>query len=81
MEQTKTNKETKDLFAWLETQNCSLINDRNGHWTVSYDGIQDHPKKGKVTCDIHARFFIPSYKWARSIRGAILAAKRRKQNE
>ena len=71
------NRKDKELLDWLGTQNASLISDRNRHWSVSYNGLQDQPKKDKNTCEIHASFFIPSYKWSKTIRGAIRAAQKK----
>lgn len=71
------NESARELLDWLETQNASLINDRNGHWSVIYDALQDHPKKDKEICDIRGTFFIPSQRWSKSIRGAIKSAQKR----
>lgn len=74
------NKSARDLFDWLETQNASLINDRNGHWSVVYNMLQDQPKKDKETCDISGSFFVSSRRWSKSIEGAIRSAQKRSKS-
>ena len=62
---------------WLEAQTkkgaCpALLNDDNGHWAVSFEGIQNCPDDGP--CDISTAFFVDAGHWHNTIREAIDAA-------
>ena len=62
---------------WLEAQTkkgaCpALLNDDNGHWAVSFEGIQNCPDDGP--CDISTAFFVEAGHWHNTIREAIDAA-------
>lgn len=59
---------------WLSKQfGCGLINDDNGHWAVSWDGVQNVPM-GRGPSDIDTAFFIKKKAWRKTIRAAIDAA-------
>jgi hypothetical protein len=61
----------KERIDWLESQfGCGLISDDNGHWTLSYDGIQNLPMSEEAE-DIATSFFIDRDDWRNSIRGLI----------
>ena len=66
-----TDKERLDwLQKKVETGACpGLINDDNGHWAVSFDGIQNVPDTDP--CDIQTTFFVFARDWKDSIREAI----------
>ena len=56
---------------WLEKEfGCGLVNDDNGHWAVSYDGIQNVPA-GSEASDITTSFWIEKHQWRNSVREAI----------
>lgn len=58
---------------WLEKQyGCGLINDDFGHWAVSFDGMQNVPKK--TPADIQTTFFVEKKQWKKTVRAAIDAA-------
>lgn len=68
----------KDRIDWLEKQVSKgaclgLINDDNGHWALSWRGMQNvvTGKKGK---DVWTSFHIPAKDWRKTIRKAIDAA-------
>lgn len=50
-----------------------VINDDNGHWAVSGDGIQTLPARTGEPFDCHTTFIVPSEAWHTSIRAAINA--------
>ena len=63
-----------DLLNWLESQyGCALLNDDNGHWTVSFDGMQNIPE-GDEPSAIATSFFIEAKDWKNSVREAIETA-------
>jgi hypothetical protein len=69
-------KTDTELLDWLEevTQEGAcpgLINDDNGHWAVSFSGIQDVPSKMGA---IYTTYLVEAHEWRNSIREAILAA-------
>ena len=60
---------------WLEEQAnngaCpALLNDDNGHWAVSFEGLQNCPEDSNP-CDINTAFFVETGDWKDSIREAI----------
>lgn len=67
----RTDKERID---WLEKQfGCALVNDDNGHWCVTWDGIQSVPlEEGPV--DVSTTFWVERHQWRNSVREAIDAA-------
>jgi len=60
---------------WLEEQvnkgACpGLINDDNGHWAVSFNGMQN-AVAGEQTADVWTAFHIEAHEWRNTIREAI----------
>lgn len=71
-----TDKERLDwLEKRVETGACpGLINDDNGHWAVSFEGIQTIQFRNVPDtdpCDIQTTFFVFARAWKDSIREAI----------
>ena len=67
-----------DRLDWLERIThdgaCpGLLYDDNGHWSVSFDGMQNVPS-GEGPQDISTTFFIEACAWHDSLRAAIDAA-------
>lgn len=61
------------LEALVATGDCpGIINDDNGHWTVSGSGVQNVPD-GDGPSDIQTTFFIEAKDWKPTIREAIEA--------
>jgi hypothetical protein len=63
---------------WLERMDdegaCpAVLSDDNGHWAVSFEGVQNCPD-GCEPEDIHTTFFIKAKCWKDTIREAIDAA-------
>lgn len=58
---------------WLAKQGgAALVNDDFGHWAVSFDGMQNVPRK--TPADIQTMFVIEKKQWKKTIRQAIDAA-------
>lgn len=69
----KFNSDT-DRLDWLAEQDgAAIISDDNGHWAVSFTGMQNVPV-GDEPCDIDTTFFIEAREWHGSVREAIDAA-------
>ena len=49
-----------------------LLNDDNGHWAVSVEGVQNLPMDDGPA-DIQTTFFIEAKNWRPTLRGAIEA--------
>ena len=61
----------RERIDWLESQfGCGLISDDNGHWVLSFEGIQNVPI-GIAPEDISTSFFIDRDNWRNSIREVI----------
>ena len=60
---------------WLADQfGCALVNDDNGHWAFTGEGLQNVPIDNEPE-DIMSSFYIEKKDWKNSIREAIDAAK------
>jgi len=60
-----------DRLDWLEKQfGIGLINDDNGHWAISGDGVQNVPMSDEPV-DIDTTFFIAADDWFETAREAI----------
>lgn len=64
----------EQLDQWAQEGNCpALIFDDNGHWAVSFDGIQTC-QQGEAPESIQTTFFIEADDWRENIFDAIDAA-------
>ncbi len=71
----EANKDTERL-EWLQKQfGCALINDDNGHWAMSWAGMQNVPE-GDGPQDIQTSFFIEAKEWHDGVTEAIDAARK-----
>ena len=65
----------KERLDWLEEQaGAGLVSDDNGHWAVSFVGMQNVPE-GTEPQDIATNFFVEAKEWRDSIREAIDAVR------
>lgn len=69
----RTDTELLDAIeAAVDRGSCpGIINDDNGNWAVSEEGVQNVPDPNGPPIDIHTTFFISADKWKPSIREAI----------
>ena len=58
---------------WLERQDAALLSDDNGHWSVSFEGMQSCPLQDEPQ-DIWTSFVVKAEDWYPSVREAIDAA-------
>ena len=58
-----------ELLHYLELEGLNLVNDDNGRWCVTGDGMQNI--RDKSSGDIQTTFFIEKEEWKNSIREAI----------
>lgn len=59
------------LESLVEKGDCpGIINDDNGHWAVTGDGMQNI-SCGDVPVDVQTTFFVEAAQWRNSIREAI----------
>lgn len=67
-----TDTERIDWLARITDKGAcpALINDDNGHWAISFEGIQSCPT-GDEPEDIQTAFYIEAKDWKNSIREAI----------
>jgi len=57
-----------------ETGACpGLINDDNGHWALSFTGIQE-VNFGDEPSDLNTTFFVEKHEWKPTIKEAVIAA-------
>jgi len=70
----RTDTELLDgLEALVKNGDCpGIINDDNGHWAVSGEGVQN-VVCGPETEDVHTTFFVEAKDWKDTIREAINA--------
>lgn len=62
------------LEAAVEQGACpGIINDDDGHWAVTDDGMQNVPNAGGPPIDIQTTFFVKADKWKGTLRAAINA--------
>lgn len=66
----------RDLLDGLERLTMAghcpgIINDDNGHWAVTGDGVQTLPARTGEPIEIHTTFIVPSGAWYPDIRTAI----------
>lgn len=50
-----------------------IINDDNGHWAVTGEGIQTLPARTGEPFDCHTTFIVPAGAWRSTLRAAINA--------
>lgn len=68
----------KERLDWLEAHfGYGLINDDNGHWAISFDGIQS-VGGGEEPADLQTNFYIEASKFSNSARECIDAARKDK---
>ena len=56
----------------------AIVNDDNGHWAVSFEGMQSVPQnihEGDDPKDVNTMFFIRKHQWKSTIASAIDYAK------
>ena len=71
-----TDTERIDWLERIASEGASpgLINDDNGHWAVSFNGMQGCIDHGDEPVDVNTMYLVAAKDWKNSIREAIDAA-------